>query len=180
MRQFATSGFRIWNLSREAKLVYSFFGLFALLALASSVAFYEHLVGGGVAAYYAGDAAQANSSTGGGPEIALPDERPLKVAMPYGKLLETSHFHLFTVPVFLLVITHLFLLTGAGRAAKCWWIVGAWSSALVHLAAPWLVRYGGARFSSVYAASGALLGVTCTVVTVWPIASMWLGGRREG
>ena len=45
MRQFATSGFRIWNLGREAKLVYTGFGLFALLAIASSVLFYEDLVG---------------------------------------------------------------------------------------------------------------------------------------
>ena len=30
MRQFASSGFRIWNLSREAKLIYTGFGLFSI------------------------------------------------------------------------------------------------------------------------------------------------------
>lgn len=179
MRQFAGSGFRAWNLSTEAKLIYTCFALFAMLALASSVLFYEHLVGGGVAAYYAGEAAAPAATGGGGPEIAVPDEKPLRVAMPYGKLLEVSHFHLFTVPVFLLIIAHLFMLTGASRRAKLGWIGGAWAAALVHLAAPWLVRYGGGAFSSVYAVSGAALGVTSTVLTVWPIGSMWLGGAKE-
>jgi hypothetical protein len=57
VRQFASGGFRIWNLSREAKLVYTGFGLFALLAMFVSMLFYEDLVGGGtrgVRAYYAG------------------------------------------------------------------------------------------------------------------------------
>ena len=46
--------------SPEAKLVYSGFGLFALLAIAVSMLFYEDLVGPrtpGVAGYYAGTAA---------------------------------------------------------------------------------------------------------------------------
>src|SRR6476620_10798899 len=115
MRQFASSGFRIWNLSREAKLVYTAFGLFSLLALFVSAAFYEDLVGNGNAgarAYYAGTpapqtAAPAPSGKPGGPEIAPPDEdpaRPITVAVTYRKLLEVTHFHLFTLPVFLLIV----------------------------------------------------------------------------
>src|SRR6185437_11829898 len=57
VRQFASSGFRIWNLSREAKLIYTCFGLFSIAAIAVSMMFYEDLVGpktAGVAGYYAG------------------------------------------------------------------------------------------------------------------------------
>ncbi len=66
MRQFASSGFRIWNLSREAKLIYTGFGLFSLCAIAVSMLFYEDLVGprtAGVAGYYAGAAAKAAAAS---------------------------------------------------------------------------------------------------------------------
>jgi hypothetical protein len=197
VRQFASAGFRIWNLSREAKLVYSFFGLFSLLAIGSSALFYEDLVGShtaGVRAYYAGEesapaprsdktAAPGASQPGlqPGPEIALPDEaagepaRPLTVAVTYRKLLEVTHFHLFTVPVFLLIIAHLFMLTGLRSSTKAAWILATWLAALVHLAAPWIVHYGGGRYAAVYGLSGAVFGVTCVALTAYPIWAMWFG-----
>ena len=69
-----------------------------------------------------------------------------------------THFHLFTVPVFLLIIAHLFMLTGLSSTAKTAWIAAGWLSALVHLAAPWLIRYGGAAWSFTYPVSGAADG----------------------
>jgi len=193
MRQFATGGFRIWNLGREAKLVYTGFGLFALLALLSSVLFYEDLVGqrDGVRRYY-GDGARAaavsvEKPTGGpaqspAPSIELaPDaeQAQITVAVTYRKLLEVTHFHLFTVPVFLLIIAHLFMLTGLGARAKAIWIVGGWASSLLHLAAPWLIHYASASLSWVYPVSGALMAVTMTVMTVYPIVVMWRGAPSE-
>lgn len=205
MRQFAAGGFRIWNLSREAKVVYTFFCVFSLLALASSAALYEDSVGGGtrgIRAYYAGESAQPDSksrpATERGPHepsIDLPPdlpqdgvdamgedgaprpgaaERSLTVAVSYRKLLEVTHFHLFSVPVFLLIITHLFMLTGWSSRTKILWIVGGWLSALAHLAAPWLVHYGGGRFAWTFAASGAALAVTTGVLTVYPVWAMWM------
>lgn len=191
MRQFASTGFRIWNLSREAKLVYSFFGLFSLLALGVSALFYEDLVGtslDGVRDYYVGEGAgQASPRAAGGSPTRGPaievagDEpspvavRPLVVAVTYRKLLEVTHFHLFTVPVFLLIIAHLFMLTGLSASAKMAWIAGGWLSALLHLAAPWLLRYGGSGFAWTYPVSGCALGVTSTVLTVYPTWAMWTG-----
>jgi hypothetical protein len=187
MRQFASSGLRIWNLGREAKLVYSFFGLFALLALASSALLYDDMVGARgdrIGAYYAGDSRPdlPRANPRGGPEIALPDEvggaaaaKQITVAVSYRKLLEVTHFHLFTVPVFLLIVAHLFMLTGLRPSAKAAWIVAAWLAALLHIAAPWLVRYGGTRWSGLYAVSGALLAATAVPLTVYPIWAMWFG-----
>ncbi len=45
MRQFAAKGLRIWNLGREAKVIYSFFCILSIAAIASSVLLYEDLVG---------------------------------------------------------------------------------------------------------------------------------------
>jgi hypothetical protein len=192
VRQFASSGFRIWNLSREAKLIYTGFGLFSIAAIVVSMMFYEDLVGpktAGVAGYYAGAAharaATGDAATGAGPKIELPDEvtppatsEQLTVAVTYRKLLEVTHFHLFTVPVFLLIIAHLFMLTGLSSTAKTVWIAAGWLSAFVHLLAPWLIRYGGAAWSFTYPTSGALMGLALSVMTIYPIVVMWLP-RRE-
>jgi hypothetical protein len=186
VRQFASSGFRIWNLSREAKLIYTSFGLFSLAAIVVSMMFYEDLVGpktAGVAGYYAGashKSAPAPAATGG-PQIDMPDEttsEQITVAVTYRKLLEVTHFHLFTVPVFLLIIAHLFMLTGLSSTAKTVWIAAGWLSAFVHLLAPWLIRYGGTAWSFTYPTSGALMGLALSVMTTYPIIVMWLP-RRE-
>ncbi len=188
MRQFASSGFRIWNLSREAKLIYTGFGLFSIAAIAVSMMFYEDLVGpksAGVAGYYAGAAHGAAakpappSAGEAGPKIEMPDEpapssEQLTVAVTYRKLLEVTHFHLFTVPVFLLIIAHLFMLTGLSSAAKSAWIATGWLSAFAHLLAPWLIRYGSASWSVLYPTSGAIMGLALTVMTVYPIVVMWI------
>jgi hypothetical protein len=154
------------------------------LALASSALLYEDMVGrAGAGAYYAGESGReaARAPAGGGPEIELPDSpRPsLTVAVSYRKLLEVTHFHLFTAPVFLLIITHLFMQTGLTPRAKTGWIVGGWASAFLHLAAPWIVRYGGGSCAPLYGLYGALLGVTATVLTAYPVWAMWLGRARE-
>ena len=181
MRQFASGGFRIWNLSREAKLVYTGFGLFALLAIAVSILFYEDLVGSsGVRGYYAGELAQAPEKldkSGDGPRMVLPDggEPKLTVAVSYRKLLEVTHFHLFTVPVFLLIIAHLFMLTGVSVRWKSIWIAGGWLSSLLHLLAPWLIRYSSASWSFLYPVSGAAMALALTVMTGYPIIVMWAG-----
>lgn len=185
MRLFSSSGQRLRSLPVEAKLVYSFFALFSLLGIASSILLYEDMVGWsprGVRAYYTGEAAPPPASPGGalrGPAIALPDEPPaptVAVAQTYRKLLEVTHFHLFTVPVFLLIVAHLFMLGGLGPRAKIAWIVAAWLAALAHLAAPWVVRYGLASGSWLYGVSGAAFAITSLVLTVHPLAGMWLGG----
>ncbi len=184
MRQFASGGFRIWNLGREAKLVYTCFAVFALLAIFVSVLFYEDLVGprtAGVGGYYAGQVhesaqAAAPDPSATGPKLDLPPDQkpePLTVPVTYRKLLEVTHFHLFTVPVFLLIIAHLFMLTGLSSRAKLWWIAGGWISSLFHIAAPWLIRYGSPGFSFLFPVTGALMAVTLTFMTAYPIMVLW-------
>lgn len=199
MRQFSSAGFRIWNLSREAKIIYTFFCALALLALFSSVLLYEDLVGpphtagslSRVEKYYsaqspaaaepeqpgaAAEGAAKDSADGpAGPQIHLADDAPapkLVVAMPYRKLLEVTHFHLFTVPVFLLILTHLFMLTGLKARAKQVWITLGWSAATLHMAAPWLIRLSGS-FSWLFPLSGGLLFATGLVLTIYPAWVMW-------
>ena len=174
----------------------SFFCALSLLALASSLLLYEDLIApthsgslerttqyygkettaGALAEPGSPSADAQTAAAGGGPAIALPDDAPapkLIVAMPYRKLLEVTHFHLFTVPVFLLILTHLFMLTALSARAKQGWITLGWSAATLHMLAPWLIRAGGTRLTWLFPLSGGLLFVGCLVLTVYPVWVMW-------
>jgi hypothetical protein len=185
MRQFASSGFRIWNLGLEAKVLYTFFAVLALAAYVVSVLYYDDLMGlttSGARTYYAGEpavAAPAPSTTG--PRIELPDERarPTREPISYRHLLEVTHFHLFTVPVFLLIVAHLFMLTGMRAGAKLAWIAVAGAASTLHIAAPWIVRYAGGAI--LLPVTGAAMLGSFGFMTVWAVGAMWAGPRlRSG
>lgn len=190
MRQFSSSGFRLWNLAIEAKVLYTTFCVLTLFGIGSSALYYGELVGpgtSGIKSYYAGDtrgtppAAAAGAATPaptpGGPAIDVPDDeqagQPIVVPMTYRKLLEVTHFHLFTMPVVLLIIGHLFFATGLGDRAKLVWLIGASGSVVAHLATPWLVRYGGGRLAFLHAITGTALTLTMSVLTIYPVVAMW-------
>lgn len=191
MRQFAQKGFRIEQLSTDAKIIYTAFLVFSLAALAVSVVYYYDLVGdaplAGVREYYAGDRAPATAAVsaptvtdrGGGPDIELPAEEEartpsrLVVPMTRRKLLEVTHFHLFTVPVFLLIIAHLFMLCAVRPRLKLAVIVSGVLSAGAHMAAPWLVFAGGSGWAWTMPITGAWMTISMLVMTGWPMWSMW-------
>jgi hypothetical protein len=97
------------------------------------------------------------------------------MAMPYRKLLEVTHFHLFTIPVFVLILTHLFLMTESSLLSHMVWISMAWLSALLHIVAPWLIRFGTTKLSLLFPLSGAGLFASCLWLTVYPVWVMWRG-----
>jgi hypothetical protein len=101
---------------------------------------------------------------------------PIVVAVSYRKLLEVTHFHLFTMPVVLLIVGHLFLATGLSERAKRAWLIAGVVSVSLHLATPWLVR-AAAGLAPLHALSGIALTVTMSVLTLYPVAAMW---RRPG
>ena len=186
MRQFSSSGFRLWNLGREARVLYSAFCVLTFLGTVSSALYYGDLVGlgtRGIARYYAGTsdaggagrAAPAAGAGSGGPVIDVPEEsgRPIVVAVSYRKLLEVTHFHLFTMPVVLLIVAHLFLATGLRDRTKLGWIVAGIVGVTLHLATPWLVRYGGGGLAFLHAISGLALTVSMSVLTLYPVVVMW-------
>ena len=123
MRQFARP-FPISRLSLEARVLYTGFLAFLALGFASSLWLYSDSFGGlsahGAAEYYRGGAAPAAPATpepSGGPALNLPPDgpaldlpgeapasAPLRLEKPARQVMETFHFHLFTVPVVLLIV----------------------------------------------------------------------------
>ena len=187
MRQFASGGFRLWNLAVEAKVLYTAFCVLILCGIVSSALYYGDLVGsglGGVRRYYGGEGEGTAAPAGGvgaagaGPAIEVPvdiesQRQPIIVAVTYRKLLEVTHFHLFTMPVVLLIVGHLFFATGLAPRAKLGWISAATASVVLHIATPWLVRYGSTRLAILHAASGVALTLTMGVLTIYPVLAMW-------
>lgn len=162
MKDFQRAG-RLRSLPLESRLVYSGFVVFALLGFASSVLLYDDSLGRSLAAtsqYYLGD----------GGDLAVPKS--------FRTLLETTHFHLFTISVVWLILVHLYLLTRDGRGAKRFWVAASFLAVLVHVAAPWLVRYAGAPFSALMAGSGAALAAAFLWLSLRPLWEMWAPASR--
>lgn len=165
MREYQRRGGSLSRLPAGARALYGAFLGFVLLGLASSMAlFYDSLglTAQRASAWYLGNADDMEAA-----EILL-EKSPRE-------LLEVSHFHLFTQPVVLLVVAHLFLLSRGGPW-KGWLVGAAVLSTLAHLAGPWLVRYGGPGW--LMGATGTPLLVCYLVMVGWVVPDLL--GRRGG
>jgi hypothetical protein len=185
VRQFARP-FPITRLSLEARVLYTGFLLFLVLGFASSVWLYADSFGAlsarSAAEYYRGGAAPAPpADEAGGPALELPDEavapEPLRLEKPARQVMETFHFHLFTVPVVLLIVGHLFMLTSLSVRLKVGVIAFASVATFVHLLAPLLVRFSGPGWGALMPVSvvGAALG--WLPMLLWPLWEMWRPSR---
>jgi hypothetical protein len=119
-----------------------------------------------------------------GPAIEMPADadvapHPIVVAVTYRKLLEVTHFHLFTMPVVLLIVGHLFFATALSSQAKMGWVSAGSGSVILHIATPWLVRYGSTRLAFLHALSGIALTLTMGVLTIYPVMAMWRKPPRD-
>jgi hypothetical protein len=191
VRDFTAGAGRLRSLSVGAKLLYTAFAVSALLGLVVSWWLYGAAVGGaGPATYYAGaevraeTAAPAAPSPEPGPALELPDEdakapRVIVEPISHRRLLEVTHFHLFSVPVYVLILAHLWLLA----RLPSWLHTGGVSASILtsglHLAAPWLIR-GKPGAAALMPISGVAMLVTLGVMALVPAVDMWLPRARRG
>jgi hypothetical protein len=172
---------RLRMLPLGAKLLYSAFAVATLIGLLVSARLYETAVGtAGPAVYYAGavaTSAPAAAPASGGPAIDVAPEdlapRVMVEQMPERKLLEVTHFHLFTIPVYVLVLAHLWLLAKVPPWAQLTGVGAAVISSGLHMAAPWLVR-GRPALAPLMGASGMAMLVTLGVLALGAMIDMWL------
>jgi hypothetical protein len=180
MQDFTRPSGRLRALPLGARAVYTVFLLFTLLGLALTLFLTHDMVGldlGHADEYYGGGAAPAEETEpDGGPALLLPPEAEDLAAfdpMPRRKLLEITHFHLFSMPVYLLILSHMYMLSRARKQAKVAWVALGSFATLLHVAAPWLVTQGCAGALASYAVSGVLLLLSYLVMTVVPLWEMW-------
>jgi len=180
MQDFTRPSGRLRALPLGARAVYTVFLVFTLVGLALTIVLTHDMVGidlSGADGYYGGEAARMDEpDLGGGPTLVLPPGGEALAAfepMPRRKLLEITHFHLFSMPVYLLILSHMYMLSRARKQWKVAWVaIGSFGTAL-HIAAPWLVAHGFAGSLGAYALSGLLLLISYLVMSIVPIWEMW-------
>jgi len=142
----------------HTRLIMTFFLVFMLLAGAVSLLMSSQRTGldpAGAAVYYRGDEQG----------MAFPKE-PVE-------LLETSHFHLFIMPVVFLTTGHLFLMSAWSSRWKTFVVSSCFVYILLDVAKPWLIRYVSASWGVLAPINGALLGLTLLLCILVPIYEMW-------
>ncbi len=173
---------RLRAFSTGAKILYTAFAIATMVGLVVSWRLYGAAVeGGGPAVYYAGAEAPAAAPTaapeGDGPSLDLPDEeakpRSMTAQMPERKLLEVTHFHLFSIPVYVLILAHLFLLAKIPVWLQNAGTVAAVITSALHIAAPWIVR-GSASIAWLMPISGILMLLVLGAMTLVATIDMWL------
>ena len=158
MKIFATRDYQLSRLPFGARLFYSLFLAMVFAGLVTCVGFAFGKSGVTTSAlsdYYAGDAA-----AGGG--------------KPFLELLETAHFHLFSMPIFFLVLGHIFFLSSLEERTKLAVILTAFVALVFEIALPWLIVYQSRGWAWLeHPTRIALLG-TFLVFIVVPLWEMWM------
>lgn len=180
MRQFMRPS-AIERLSLEARIVYTAFILFLLVGMFSSVWLFadDGLQAGSAAAarYYLGEPLEHDApASAGGPALELPESSGsvgLRLQKPARQMMETFHFHLFSVSVVLLILAHLFMMCSLSTVTKAWTIGITSTATLLHLLAPLGVRFGGAGFAWLMLPSALAMGIGWLLLSVWPLWEMW-------
>ena len=188
MKDFAGPSGRLRALPIAAKVLYSAFAVSAVLGMLVSWRLYGSVVrDGGPAAYYSGAvptlqaAPESPSSGSDGPVLELPDDvreqRVMTEQVSDRKLLEVTHFHLFSIPVYVLILAHLWILTRVPPWLHTAGAIGAVASSAIHLAAPWIVR-GRPALTILVPVSAVAMLFTLGVMAVGSLVDMWMPRRR--
>jgi hypothetical protein len=162
MKIFATREYQLSRLPFGARLFYSLFLGMVFFGLLTCVGFAvgkSGLSSDALTDYYRGD------SAGG-------------AAKPYLELLETAHFHLFSMPIFFLVLGHIFFLSSLAERTKLAVVVTAFAALVLEIALPWLIVYQSTAWVWLEHPTRIALLATFLVFIVVPLREMWSGGAR--
>lgn len=129
MRYFVTG--EQYRKSLLNTLILMFLGYVALLWLSNGLMYFHHmdLTPKSVVAYYLGSEA----------EFTQPKS--------YQGMLETTHFHLFSMGMLVVTLTHLMLMTEFSYRLKIWLSVMIYASAIADEGGGWLVRFAHPDFA---------------------------------
>jgi hypothetical protein len=176
---------RLRALPVGAKILYTAFAVATLIGLLISAKLYGAIVGdAGPGPYYAGAVATAvaaapppSAPAAGGPaiELAPEDAAPKRIVelVSDRKLLEVTHFHIFTIPVYVLILAHLWMLAKIPTWLQNAGVVAAVVTSGLHIAAPWIVR-GRPGLGFLMGSSGAAMLLSLGVLAVVSVVDMWL------
>ncbi len=158
MQSFSRRGFQLRSASLETRVAYTGFLALTLPGVATLLALSLGRVGfspAAIAAYY----------RGGQSEMSFPKT--------FWQMMEVSHFHLFSVPVVVLVLGHLLYGTPTSTRLRLWLTGITFGGAFLEAAGPWGVRYLSAGFAFALLAGWLLLAGGSLLIVALTLASMW-------
>lgn len=160
MRNFNTR-FRLRDTDRHIRLVYSWFLLLMFIGFCFTF-FWAHsmtnLTPTGILEHYRGAS----------------DNRQFGEPMSFGQLSETTHFHLFTMPVVFMIMVHVLYLTMASPTLK---VLTTWASFIgvtLDLVSPWLITYVSPLFVLSMLLGDLLMTLSFLVMFAIPMYEMWI------
>ena len=120
-------------------------------------------------------------SSQGAAEYYRGSEQGMNFPKEEAELIETTHFHLFIMPMVFLTTGHLFLLSAWSRRWKTVVISSFFIYIALDVAKPWLVRFVGEGWGVLAPVNSALLSVTTLLCILVPLYEMWFlkEPRRE-
>ncbi len=157
MRNFNTR-FRLRDTDRHIRLVYTWFLLLMFVGFVFTFVWAHSmtdLTPKGIAGHYRG-----SDDNFGEP-------------MSFGQLAETTHFHLFTLPVVFMIMVHVLYLTMASSTLKALTTWGAFLGVTMDLIAPWLITYVSPLHVLTLLTADILMTVTFLIMFVIPMYEMW-------
>ena len=137
-------------------LILMFLGYVALLWFSNGMMYFHHmdLTPSSVTAYYLGS------------------EEQFTAPRSYQGMLEVSHFHLFSMGMLVVTLTHLMLMTEFSIRLKIWISGLTYISALADEAAGWLVRFAHPLFAYFKIAAFLMLELSLLALLVAVIVSL--------
>lgn len=137
-------------------LVLMFLGYIALLWVSNGMMYFHHmnLTPGSVINYYLGS------------------EEQFTQPRSYQGMLEVAHFHLFSMGMLIVTLTHLMLMTEFSVRLKIWLSTLTYLSALADEAGGWLVRFVDPLFAYFKIAAFLLLEFSLAALLIVVIAAL--------
>tara|TARA_B100000315_G_C14549745_1_gene575132 strand:- start:250 stop:756 length:507 start_codon:yes stop_codon:yes gene_type:complete len=162
MRNFNTR-FRLLDTDRQIRLAYTLF-VVIIGGGFSFTLYWAYSMNGlsydGIIAHYLG-----SDATFGEPKS-------------FHELAETTHFHLFTMPVVFLILVHIFFLTMAPLWLKITMAYAAFTGVGLDLLSPWLIRYVSEVFALTLLAGNFFMISSFVLMAGIPLYEMWILKRR--
>lgn len=103
----------------------------------------------------------------------LGDETQLIFPKTYRGILENTHFHLFSMAIIFLALSHLFLICILSYRLKVWLISLSFSGLMAEVASPWLIRFGAPQWAWLMVVSGPLLSIASFVMVALIVRELW-------
>ncbi|HEY7535975.1 MAG TPA: hypothetical protein VH878_08510 [Thermodesulfobacteriota bacterium] len=94
-------------------------------------------------------------------------------AKSYLELLETTHFHIFSMSVVFLILAHVFLMCSWSYRIKITVIIISFLAMLGEICSPWLITYVSPKFTVLMILSGISIALSLLIYITIPMYEMW-------